>query len=92
MHATGTFALADCTLSLWSFLDREHLVRLDMSEDLLDAARPLELDSIDDRTLAQPEMHPLVTRRVVADCGGCVVVLASTTCRNFDPGSYPVAI
>jgi hypothetical protein len=93
-HSTApvTFALADCTHSLRSFPHREHLVRLHLSEDLPDAARPQEYDSIYDRTLAQPEMHPLVTRRVVADCGGCVVVLASMACRDLDPGSQPVAI
>src|SRR5260370_21604308 len=55
----------------------ENLICFDVFQNLLDAVRPSEFDVFYDGRRAQPEMHALIARRVVATRGSRLVVLGA---------------
>src|SRR5689334_10460220 len=77
-----------------SFLgDLQDLIGFNISQDLHCSARPSQLDLLDGRVRAEPEVDPRIRRTGIASRSRDMVVLhQSGFTRQFDPGTDSIAI
>src|SRR6202789_1034097 len=73
-------------------MHREDLVNLNVRQSLLHTRGPRKLDLVDDGRIAQTEVDALIAGGVIADGGGCLVILAAMRSRNLHLGSQAIGI